>query len=227
MPAGAQAAEVSRCGELSDEALQQRIDYIEGELEAHEASIERWYFGYGSFYMVATTALTVRLNILDEDRDKQAAGVAIFGNILGLSNLLVLQPSLLTAREKLSTKPATDHEQRVAKLEFAESLYAKASKDVDRNTGWLSRLSAGLYTTASTLFVLFVIKDGWSALQQGIGGLIIGQSRAVLYPEGIQESYDSYREKNETCIADATPIRHHEPSNFSFEPNPTGFTVRF
>ena len=128
---------------------------------------------------------------------------------LGYVTLLTSFPPLLGAGGSLDAMPKDTPKQRLAKLVRAEQLLRASADSVAFVRGPLaSLLSAGYVAAVAGLLIGVNFPNGGSgAFVMAAGGVVLGQGRLLLHPDGILHEWRRYRFQHPDagCAAPTAP----------------------
>ncbi len=196
-------ADVVRCQDfgLDDGDVSARIHDIRARIAHHEPDMRHWVTAVGVLHGALIGAELVLTFTASGDGPRNEGIIGTLSSTLGLVTLLASFPPLVGAGGTLDGMPEDTPEQRVAKLVRAEQLLRVSAEGVAFVRGPVaSLLSAGYVgVVAGVLLALPLIPSlqlsprPTGAYVLAAGGVVLGQGRILVHPDGILHEWRRYR----------------------------------
>ena len=206
----ATAQDDARCVDVaapSDSEVTARIAELRALVASHEPDMRHWFSAFSVIFATLMGGeLTVALTAADEGpRIDGIVSTVSLG--LGLITQLVTFPPLLGVGGTLDAMPESTPEERVAKLARAEAMVARSAEAVRFGRGPLGPSLSGLYSIAANTFLLVGFSRTVAAYIGVAGGLVLGQGRILVMPDGIDRAWRAYQRRypDAGCAPGAAP----------------------
>lgn len=206
--------EVARCEgfALDDTDVTARIHDIRARIEHHEPDMRHWLTAFAVIQGALLIGQLVLAFTAPEDPlrwDRGARWDGIVGAIssgLGVLTLFTSFPPLIGAGGALDAMPEDTAEQRVAKLVRAEQLLRQSAEAVSFVRGPLASLASAAYVGVAASLLATTFQRTTGAYVLSAGGVVLGQGRLLLHPDGILHEWRRYRFQHPDagCAAPAT-----------------------
>ncbi len=187
-------AEIARCQDfgLDDADVTARIHDIRARIEQHEPAMRHWLTAAAVLHGALLGAELVLGFTANGDGPRNEAIIGAISSGLGLVTLFTSFPPLVGAGGQLDAMPEDTPEQRLSKLVRAEAILHASADGVSFVRGPVaSLLSAGyVAVVASLLATVFQRESGAYVL--AAGGVVLGQGRLLVHPDGILHEWRRY-----------------------------------
>lgn len=189
------ADELARCQDfgMDDADVTARIHDLRGRIEREEPPMRHWLTVFAVLHGALLIGELVLGFTANGDGPRNEAIIGAVSSGLGLVTLMTSFPPLIGAGGTLDSLPESTPEERVAKLVRAEELIRRSAEA----TAFVRSPLASLLTTgyvivmSSLLATLFQRETGAYVL--AAGGVVLGQGRLLLHPDGILHEWRRYQ----------------------------------
>ena len=235
-PAHAQDDDLARCEGfgLDDVEVTARLADVRAQIGHHEPDVRHWLTAFAVLHGALLGGELALGFTASNDGARVDAIIGAISSGLGLATLLISFPPIVGAGGTLDAMPEDTAEQRVAKLVRAERLMRESAASVSFVRGPLAALlSAGYVAVAASIQIVgFGRETGGYVLMAG--GIVLGQGRLLLHPDGILHAWRRYRFAHPDAGCEAG-TRASEGSPIAWQLLPTampgggglGFTLTF
>ena len=188
-------AELARCADfgLDDAEVTARLHDVRARIEQHEPAMRHWVTAVGAIHGALVIGELVLAFTASGDGPRTEALIGAISGGLGFVTLLTSFPPLVGAGGSLDAMPEQTPEERLAKLVRAEEILRRSADSVSFVRGPIaSLLSAGYVIVVSSLLAT-VFQRTTGAFVLAAGGVVLGQGRLLVHPDGILHEWRRYR----------------------------------
>lgn len=190
--------EADRCDEfgLDDEQVTERLHDVRARIARHEPDMRHWLTAFAVLHGALLGAEMVLAITANGDGPRNEGIIGAISSGLGLVTLLASFPPLIGAGGTLDAMPEDTPEQRLTKLVRAERLLRESADATAFVRGPVaSLLSAGYVVVVASLLAtpLFGPPRTTGAMVLAAGGVVLGQGRILVHPDGILHEWRRYR----------------------------------
>lgn len=189
------ADETARCADfgLDDAEVTTRLHDIRARIEHHEPDMRHWLTAFAVLHGALLGGELVLGFTASSDGPRNEAILGAISSGLGLATLLVSFPPLIGAGGTLDAIPEATPEERVAKLVRAERLLRQSADAVSFVRGPVASLLSTGYVIVMASLLATVFQRTTGAYILAAGGVVLGQGRLLLHPDGIMHEWRRYR----------------------------------
>jgi hypothetical protein len=199
VPSGAaaqdeEAREEARCVDfgLDDADVTARLHDIRTRIERHEPDMRHWLMAFAVLHGALFGGEMVLGLTANGDGPRNEAIIGAISSGLGLVTLLTSFPPLVGAGGQLDAMPEDTPEQRVAKLVHAERLLRESAAATAFVRGPVASLLSAGYVAIVASLLATVFERTTGAYVLAAGGVVLGQGRLLLHPDGILHEWRRY-----------------------------------
>jgi hypothetical protein len=189
---GPKPVAAEEAAQLTDQQIDQRLDFITQRLEDNRTHAALWYYGFlavnaGGMIAGATTAA------FEDDADNQVYDILNSSlGLIGTGYLLVAPLPGRSGADPVNEMPSATHEDRAAQLAAAEDILYDAAGRAKQRTGWI--LHAGnVLINASAASVLLARESYDNAALLFFLNAAIGEAQILLTPWEPLTTWEDYR----------------------------------
>jgi len=188
------ADELARCQDfgLDDADVTARIHDIRARIEHHEPDMRHWLTVVGVLHGALFGAELVLGFTASGDGPRNEAIIGAISSGLGLVTLFTSFPPLVGAGGQLDAMPEDTPEQRLSKLVRAEALLRTSAESVSFVRGPVASLLSAGYVAVVASLLATVFQRTTGAFILAAGGVVLGQGRLLIHPDGILHEWRRY-----------------------------------
>lgn len=167
---------------LSDEAIAQRLHFLDAKIDTERQFIDVWWQGWGSFYFLGGIFQATRAAIETSEAHRAdlfiSTGKAFFGAVAKFAR----RPKTIAGAEELERLPESTVDERASKLVVAERVLLRNVKETNNRFSWIAHTTNVVLNVAAGLIVWLGFHDGLLALQSTLVGVGVGELQILSQP---------------------------------------------
>lgn len=179
---------------LNDEEIEARLRFLDSRLQELRKPSSYWQYGWSGFYSVSGAAQLYKAVDESDSDDEVKYFVGAAKSAGALAMLLVKPLPVVEGMDTYAQMPSDTKEQKLARLEKAESLLRREAIRADsRYTLKPHMLTVGVNLVGAAVIAAFGDSD--DALGSAALGIAIGEAAIWTQPSASIKHWDSYHQK--------------------------------
>src|SRR5262249_55010010 len=167
---------------LSDEVVEQRLQFLESKLETERVYMDVWWEGWTIFYFLGGIVQATRASIETSDAHRADLLISTGKAFLGAIARVARRPKTIAAPEELGRLQESTVDGRARKLALAERLLLRNVKESHNRYSWIAHTTNVALNVVAGLTVWLGFHDGLLALQSTLVGVGVGEVQILSQP---------------------------------------------
>lgn len=193
------SAQASVCTELDDDDVRARTAILEDAIAREEPAVRRWWTSFALLHAVMASGAAILAASAQDEGFRNEMIMGTVSSTLGLATLVVFTPPLMGGGDALRGAPGDTPEERLVRLQLAESILSRAAASTDFLRSWVPATLSSLYVTGAAGTLLLAFQRPTGAILHSVGGAVIGLGRILLHPTGARDRWRRYRRAHPEC----------------------------
>ncbi|MDH4262218.1 MAG: hypothetical protein OEV78_04135 [Spirochaetia bacterium] len=205
---------------LSDQEVNERIQFINSSLKTGETGSRIWYWSFLGLYSAGTiTQLSLYfaapsiepVDLVKREHFRQDMMMGTITTAIGVLSLAISPMPSMYARNAIESMPDDTMEDRIAKLKKSEKLLAESSKwEKESNSLLMHGLNFGLNLSAGLIIWLAFHRTIIDGLVTFAPGFLIGEIQLFTQPTKAVKDWNNYENKYSQNQASYLPQKNND-----------------
>jgi len=180
---------------LGDREVDERLAYIEPQLDSGSGYASLWWYGWTGFYATGVVVQSTRAGLTDDSAKRADLIVSAVKATGGVFHLLYSPLHAKDGADAIRAMPSTTREDRLRQLARAEEQLRINGEAADKRYSWTRHLTNVGVNVAGALIVGEGFGDRSRGWQSAGIGIAVGEAMIWSQPWWLAEERDKYEQR--------------------------------